>query len=416
MPQSQRIATTPTNTHSRYVTRLSPRSPASRSPASRSLTSPTNFGVTGMQSILHEVEQLDRDLERLTGGASRAIAAATSPTRTSVVLPTSSTRAAAPLLIDRLHIVKQQHLLDVGEQVVDNVAAVDAAMRLMDARYKTSFAPWIRDEANVDATCHHLKRFIGEMDVESVARALRWMFGEEQVDADVTATTVTSAGTWSTNSTTTLLIKLFYEQGLLAPRFTELVRRLCVGRAWSRTVDTVGTLLIGEDASMTARFLAAITIDWPETVVVDLVQSLSVSARWPSTFMEEFLVQFAASVDHAGASSTTAADDTPSERLVLAEQVRAEFRERASARQFTPLAARAAAPAMPHSQFVKSVLERIVHERYVRSQKRRVTAGVPTNSSCKSVSESSSVTSPTFAVCSTKSSPVSSGPADGATA
>jgi hypothetical protein len=306
-----------------------------------------------MQSILREVELMDREFQTLL----------TSPApinRTS----TNTSASASPLsiILDTVHdsnVVKRRYLADVGEQVIDGVEAVDAAMRLMDVRYKTSFLPWIHDEENVDAIAHHLKRFIHDMDAEVISRGLKWLL----------------AG-WSTHASTTLLIKLFYEQGLTTVKFAELVRLLLQGLPWAKTVETMSTLLIGEDANMAARFVSLVTAEWPEHDTVELIQALAVHGRWPAQFTQAFIEHYASNDDALSFG----------ERVQATQNVQRMFAERASSRLSMSNQGSVEAESMtmvqPHHQFVQVLLQHLVHERAVRRQA-RVTM-LPIVSPCES--------------------------------
>lgn len=267
-----------------------------------------------MRAILREVEQLDRDLQALLQNDS--------PTATPTLLRPS----------------KYRYLNEVSEQDMQTVQDVEIAMQMMDSRYQTAFYPWIRSESNVDTISQHLRRFISELDAPAIARGLQWLFEK-----------------WSMNGVTTLFIKLFYEHGLSSPLFTDTVRLLCQQWSWDRSVDLIGTLLIGEDAPMTARFIQAVTRDWPADQVVDLVHTISKTSRWTPAFHEEFLAHFAA-VDPRW--ETKSAD-----RILALQRVQKTFAERAQALDWMPADKRTLFYGHSHRQFCQTVLFQLLQER-----------------------------------------------------
>lgn len=234
------------------------------------------------------------------------------------------------------------YLLDVSEQELDSTtASVDVGMRLMDARYRTHFYEWVRDEKNVDATAHHLKRLVMDQDTPAVARGFRWL-----------------AEGWSMNSLSTLLIKLFYEQGLSHPRFAQLIHLLCDDAQNDQgfVVDLISTLLIGEDASMAARFLNQVASSWEDQRVVEVVHQLSLSARWTASFYEEFMNEF---ICHDSSMSEA-------EKVRSVQSVQVLFQDRVLALEKMPQDKYSRFYGLSHRQFARQVMQQLVEGRQVR--------------------------------------------------
>jgi hypothetical protein len=318
-----------------------------------------------MQSLLREVEALDRDLNVLLGSGhsptshhnniidSMGTSATSTPFTSHLIVPTAE--EIMPLLAnpntnnapDRSLSYKRNYVNDVHEQSMDCVEAVDVAMRLMDSRYGTAFYPWIRDETNVDTISQHFRRFIYEMPTGTVALSLRWLFER-----------------WSVNGITTLLIKLYYERGLTASPFPELVSQLCVGRTWQKTVDLIGTLLIGEEAPSTALFLAKVTQDWEVSVTVELVHEIAETSKWTSTFHEEVLLHFSI------VPSSETEDPLPyADRITRMQEVKKMFADRASAMQYMPTDKSSLYFGHTHRKFAQKVLTQLLQE---QQQQRRL--------------------------------------------
>ena len=232
---------------------------------------------------------------------------------------------------------KPSWVFEASEQEITNEASVDLAMRIMDQRHRTQFYGWIRDEKNVDAIAHHLNRLVPDMNAIETSRGLRWLFEH-----------------WSMNAVSTLLIKLFYEQGLGSEHFAALVHHLCLGRAWPYVLDLISTLLIGEDAQMTAKFLSQVTKEWSDEMVLDLVYHLSTHSRWTMEFQEAF-------VEHFAGMQPKLSD---AERIEMMDMVRKMFKDRATAMENMPQDKSSKFYGLSHRQFSKSVLERVLTERH----------------------------------------------------
>lgn len=196
-------------------------------------------------------------------------------------LATTPTNEAMPMppLIPQpgtVEYVKRHHMKDITETTHITTRDVDFSVRIMDLKYNTSFYEWIRNADNVDFIAHHLKRIVMDHPTEKVSLGLRWLISD-----------------WSVSAIASLLIKIYYEHGLNDQRFTSVVSDLCNGTPWIQVIDLLATLIIGEDPSMTAKFIYAVTDTWQPATIVDLMLAVSGRSRWKNEFMESFIAHYA---------------------------------------------------------------------------------------------------------------------------
>jgi hypothetical protein len=171
---------------------------------------------------------------------------------------------------------KRYNLKDVIETSHSSTKDVDMSVRIMDLKYNTQFYDWIKDPECVDHIAYHVKRVIVGQDPSAISLGLKWMIAE-----------------WPVSSIASLLIKIFYENGLNNKQFTSVVSDLCNGTEWSQVIDLIATLIIGEDASMTAKFIYAVTQTWQPATIMDLVMAVGARSRWKNEYMESFIVNYA---------------------------------------------------------------------------------------------------------------------------
>lgn len=224
---------------------------------------------------------------------------------------------------------KRSFLKDVGEIELKRDESIDLSIRIMDMKYNTTFYEWIKNPENIDYTAHHMKRIVKDYNTQIIGRGFRWLFKD-----------------WYISSIASLLIKIYYEQGLENESFTQVVNELCRERSWAKVVDLLATLIIGEDACITATFLNQVTQEWNVTVVIDLIQAISARSRWQNNFMEEFIVHFA--------STRNSMAEFEQKRLV--KQIRKKFEDRRYAMDIIPSSVKHISIAS-HRVFSKQILE-----------------------------------------------------------
>ena len=164
---------------------------------------------------------------------------------------------------------------DINEQEMLSDKDCDLAIRLMDQRYSTRFHAWIKNEKNIDHIVQHLKPMIAEFNMDSTARAYRWMFEG-----------------WSVNSMANLLIKMYYEKGLGDLVFSELVSLILHDRESQMQVDLLATLMIGEEANVNATFLFNLMTSMKSSEVekhVMLVDLVGKRSRWTPVYYQDVL-------------------------------------------------------------------------------------------------------------------------------
>lgn len=175
--------------------------------------------------------------------------------------------------------LKTTYLTDIQEQQLTSPNSVDLAVRLMDSRYHTQFYNWIKDEKHCDFIAFHLKKLIVDYDSEQISRAIKWLLEG-----------------WTINAQAAVLIKIFYEKGLDYPLFCGIVRDLL--NTSSKKGDSaiaeelLATLVIGEDATITARFLAQVLQESSVTEKTRIIQNIADRSRWPTKFSNQFLAYF----------------------------------------------------------------------------------------------------------------------------
>jgi hypothetical protein len=200
--------------------------------------------------------------------------------------------------------LKSELIHDASEIVMDCDSAVDLTMKAMDARYKTNFYAWIKNESFVDDVAPYCKRIVADYDEMTIARGFRWLFAE-----------------WSTNAIAGLLIKIFYENGMTHPKFSRLVDELISTRSWDQSIDLVyvsivflliarATLIIGEDADVTATFMRTLTASWVPQRGAELLQAVALRSRWQSAFLQRVLLRII----------TLDEQSTPQMRLMLVQE------------------------------------------------------------------------------------------------
>jgi hypothetical protein len=178
-------------------------------------------------------------------------------------------------------------IADCDQQIMDSDESVEVAMRLMDIKHKTSFYNWVRNEEHLEITSLNLKRIVREYDSQTVSRGLRWLFDG-----------------WSMNGIASLLIKVYYERGLDNSAFTDVISELNVGRTMDQQTDLIATLVIGEDALVTARFVWLVAGKrLGDDQMCELVELLATKSQWTTQFIESFLVRLANIVQGSSASS-----------------------------------------------------------------------------------------------------------------
>ncbi|ORX98696.1 hypothetical protein K493DRAFT_336046 [Basidiobolus meristosporus CBS 931.73] len=159
-----------------------------------------------------------------------------------------------------------------------DIAEVEKTMRDMDSRYNTQFYSWIRNEQNLDYIAYYLQRLINELSdsySESIPSAIRWLVNG-----------------WPIQQIAELLIKLFYHWGVGHTKFASLVSEVTKDWPILNIVQLTTTLVIGERANKTARFVKFLTNHWEPKAIVEVFKHLCLRLRWSERYMKHFLIQY----------------------------------------------------------------------------------------------------------------------------
>ncbi|KAK9764358.1 hypothetical protein K7432_008202 [Basidiobolus ranarum] len=208
----------------------------------------------------------------------------------------------------------------------------------MDSKYNTQFYSWIRNKRNIDYIAYYLQRLIGEISdthSESIPSAIRWLVNG-----------------WPVQQIAELLIKLFYHWGIGHTKFASLVSE--VTKDWSipNVVDLVVTLVIGERASKTARFVKFLTNNWEPRAVIEVFKHLSLRLRWRERYLKHFLVQYLILCE----------EEHPHQRITI-HQVRSRFESKKNRWCATNIE-NAHTMFVPAVEFSIEIFETIVWEMY----------------------------------------------------
>ncbi|KAK9764958.1 hypothetical protein K7432_007086 [Basidiobolus ranarum] len=159
-----------------------------------------------------------------------------------------------------------------------NITEVERTMKDMDSKYNTQFYSWIRNERNVDYIAYYLQRLIVDVSdtpSQSIPSVIRWLVNG-----------------WSIQHTAELLIKLFYHWGIGHLGFASMVTEVTQDWSSSNVLDLVITLVIGERASKTAKFVKHLTNNWEPRAIMNTVRQLSLRLKWSERYFKHFLLQY----------------------------------------------------------------------------------------------------------------------------
>jgi len=143
----------------------------------------------------------------------------------------------------------------------------------MDKVYGTTFYNWIKDSGNVETISQRIRKIMLEgYDLNSVAIGISWMTSE-----------------WPIGVVAEFLIKTFYSQGLDDLRLAQIVD--CITRSRSCANDKnrlILTLMVGESAEVSARFISQLTQNWTSLEFENFVSHVGSSLSWTGEFYAEF--------------------------------------------------------------------------------------------------------------------------------
>ncbi|KAL2919515.1 hypothetical protein HK105_201162 [Polyrhizophydium stewartii] len=180
----------------------------------------------------------------------------------------------------------------------DSVADVGRNMRLMDKTQGTAFEAWVRSEKNIAYICS-FKRWLFDdalaHDPQRLVYVLKWMMDG-----------------WSVASCAELILKLFYSLRIESPDFGRLLAALTDDWPVGETADLVNVLLVGESAHTAVALIRHMTnqggagerlsgikvqVDraWTTSERVELVKQISEELRWRHSYLQSFLMDYAAS-------------------------------------------------------------------------------------------------------------------------
>ena len=164
-------------------------------------------------------------------------------------------------------------------ELPQSIQEIDASVQRMDKINGTSFYSWLRDDSHLDQVAMHCKRILNDYESSSISLGLCWLMRE-----------------WSASRSAELLIKMFYHWGMASEKFARIVSaimlHLSASGQESKADDILLTLLIGEEAKLTATFLYLVQKEWSAKKTVEKISMLASRMDWDFEFSRTFMITF----------------------------------------------------------------------------------------------------------------------------